>query len=257
MHRERDSDKSSSKVNRHGLSRYIKSSIRRQIRQECGFGCVCCGLAIYQYEHIDPEFKDAKEHDPAKMALLCGSCHQKVTGKKPIWSKQRIKAARANPTTFAKGFSKDSFDISDPFILHLGTNSLEKVNTIIETQEGEKWLWVEPPECPGAPYRLSGVFYDESGNLSLKIDRNEWICPSNVWDLEIEGRQIWIRKKLGKLILHLEAEPPHGLKIHSLKMIKGSVGVEIDKGLVKLTRGGFTLEMDSSGFEDVNTAVRI
>lgn len=62
-------------TNRHGLSRYIPPNIKRTIRKQCGFGCVVCGVAFSMYEHIDPEFCDAKEHDPNKMELLCGSCH--------------------------------------------------------------------------------------------------------------------------------------------------------------------------------------
>jgi len=60
-------------INIHGLSRTIPEGIKRQVRQECGFGCVVCGLAIATYEHIDPPFKTAKDHDPSKIAYLCGS----------------------------------------------------------------------------------------------------------------------------------------------------------------------------------------
>jgi hypothetical protein len=98
----------SEESNRHGLSRRIPDPIARQLRQECGFGCVVCGSAIFDYEHVDPEFKDAEEHDPTKMALLCGSCHDKVTRRQ--WSKDKIKEARANPICLESGFSSEWFD---------------------------------------------------------------------------------------------------------------------------------------------------
>ncbi|MHB0562224.1 hypothetical protein ACX3RA_15640, partial [Escherichia coli] len=58
-------------INKHGLSRRIPETIKRQIRQRCGFGCVICGFGFYDYEHFKPDFVDAKVHDPNGMTLLC------------------------------------------------------------------------------------------------------------------------------------------------------------------------------------------
>jgi len=40
--------------NKFGLSRTIPEAIKSQIRRDDGYGCVVCGNALYQYEHIDP-----------------------------------------------------------------------------------------------------------------------------------------------------------------------------------------------------------
>src|SRR5437016_5533012 len=100
-------------LNKYGLTRRPPAEVRRQIRQECNFGCVCCGLAIAQYEHIDPEFHEAKEHDPAKMAYLCGGCHDRVT--RGVWSKAKVKADRKQPWAKQKGHCHDAFDIGADF----------------------------------------------------------------------------------------------------------------------------------------------
>ena len=50
------------KENEHGLPRHIPADVARAVRQECGFGCVICGVALIQYEHFDPEFAEAREH---------------------------------------------------------------------------------------------------------------------------------------------------------------------------------------------------
>ena len=51
--------------NEHGLSREdLRAPVKRQIRQECFFGCVVCGKLPYTYEHFAPPFKDATEHNP-------------------------------------------------------------------------------------------------------------------------------------------------------------------------------------------------
>ncbi|MXF04188.1 hypothetical protein FQ041_25950, partial [Escherichia coli] len=64
-------------INKHGLSRRIPETIKRQIRQRCGFGCVICGFGFYDYEHFKPDFVDAKIHDPNGMTLLCSQRNQK------------------------------------------------------------------------------------------------------------------------------------------------------------------------------------
>ena len=55
--------------NRFGLSRYIPEDIKRLVRQNSKFGCVVpgCRISFYEYEHILPEFKDARAHDPEKI----------------------------------------------------------------------------------------------------------------------------------------------------------------------------------------------
>ena len=98
-------------VNKFGLSRVIPAEIKREIRQQCGFGCVICGLGIIQYEHVDPEFKDAKKHDPANMTLLCPQCHSKVTTK--MWSKSRVKLAMRMPKCLQQGYSNEFFDFPE------------------------------------------------------------------------------------------------------------------------------------------------
>lgn len=49
------------RVNKYGLKDTISSLVKREVRQRCGFGCVNCGNAVYQYEHLDPTFAEAKE----------------------------------------------------------------------------------------------------------------------------------------------------------------------------------------------------
>ena len=66
-------------TNKHDLSRAIPAKVKLDVRQRSKFGCVICRSAVCQYEHIDPEFADAKSHEAEHICLLCGSCHDKVT----------------------------------------------------------------------------------------------------------------------------------------------------------------------------------
>ena len=65
--------------NKHGLTRDIPNDVKRKVRQRDGFGCVICGSAFYTYEHFDPEFVEAENHDPHGICLLCGTCHRRKT----------------------------------------------------------------------------------------------------------------------------------------------------------------------------------
>ena len=88
-------------MNQHGLSRTISPDIKYQIRKEAYFGCVHCGMAFIDYEHIDPEFSDATKHDPSKMTLLCPDMNQKK--ERGFISKETVWEWKSNPWGKQKG----------------------------------------------------------------------------------------------------------------------------------------------------------
>lgn len=215
-------------TNKHGLRKLQGTSrIARQLRQECGFGCVICGSAFYQYEHIDPEFKDAKKHDPAKMALLCGSCHDKVT--KGIWSKQKVKEARANPHCLQSGFSSDFFDDgTDLPTFVLGGAKVYRPKFVLRIL-GEPLLTMKGAERSGGPVRITGVFYDRNGERIGALEDNCWKGPSKNWDIETVGQKITIRRGHGDIALVLRTEPRKALIIERLDMVYKGVRVYADE----------------------------
>lgn len=64
-------------ANKFGLRRRIGEDIKREVRRRCGYGCVICGEAFFDYDHFDPEYVDATEHNPDGIALLCDK-HQRA-----------------------------------------------------------------------------------------------------------------------------------------------------------------------------------
>lgn len=111
-------------INKYGLSRHIDENIARTIRKACGYGCVRCGMALYEYEHIDPEFAEAHKHNPERMALLCGSCHNAVTRK--TLSKLAVKKARLEPWCLKNGYAHDFLELPDgPVGICLGSTRSE------------------------------------------------------------------------------------------------------------------------------------
>lgn len=203
--------------NRHGLTRHIPADVKRRVRQECGFGCVCCGLAIAMYEHIEPEFANAREHDPAAIAYLCGSCHDRVT--RGVWSKQKVWEARKSPYCIRNGGCWDAFDIESPgnLAVRMGSNLAIGFNKLL-TIEGRTLLGVERPETPGGPYRLTAAFYDADEQLRLEIDGNDWKGPLGAADIECVGRTITIRTSPDEIALQLTSVPRMGVWIRKLNM---------------------------------------
>jgi hypothetical protein len=202
--------------NKHGLSRDLPSDVALTVRQKCGFGCVICGQAICDYEHIDPEFKDATHHDPEKIVLLCPGCHSKVTRK--FLSKDSVKIAALNPKTKSNGFSFDKFDIGPgcPSVT-IGNIRSERVRCIIKIDDDEI-LSVKPPTSHGGPFLLSARLINEFGEEILSIVDNIFQVRDSSWDVTISGGKIRIFSNAKNISLYLRTENPGKIIIEKIRM---------------------------------------
>ena len=80
----------------------IRDPIKRAIRQRCGFGCVLCGIPIYEIDHLMP-YSEVEEHDPENLVLLCKQHHgEKTLGLLPA---ELVAAANADPYNRRMGVS--------------------------------------------------------------------------------------------------------------------------------------------------------
>jgi hypothetical protein len=203
-------------LNFHGLSRNIPEPTKREIRQNSGFGCVVCGCFIVDYEHFNPEFSQAKLHDSNKIALLCPMCHAKVTRK--LLSKSVIQTAMENPKCKQQGFTFAELDSSQthPYII-LGGNTLRNCFIPVMVQN-VPLIQIETPESVGGPYRLSASFFNQNGEISLQIIRNEWRAFSSNWDVELIGGRITIRSAPRAISLQIAFIPNEGIVVEKLDM---------------------------------------
>lgn len=202
--------------NKHGLSRHIPADIEREVRQRCGFGCVICGVALYDHEHFAPDFKDAVKHDPAGITLLCMQCNQKR--RRGVLSVETVQAANANPKCLAQGFASETFDFGTSLMeVKLAGATFRNIKTLV-TIKGYPILSIRSPEASGQPYRLSGLFVDDIGNYTLKITDNVWSADVDQWDVECEGARITIRNRPRNICLVLKQEPPTRLIVERLNM---------------------------------------
>lgn len=205
------------KINKHGLKRNIPSRIKRQIRQECGFGCIICGNAIYQYEHIIPEFNDAKTHDVDKIGLLCGSCHDKVT--RGFLPKEHIQNSRLSPFCLKDESSNLKYFINpkDDLIIELG--NIKFINTFnILVIDSCNILSIITPEIINSPPMISANFYDRNEKKIAWINNNEWFGDTESFDIETVGSVIKIRSDLHKIDLNIKLVHPNTVQISKLNL---------------------------------------
>jgi len=202
--------------NEHGLSRDIPDPVKREVRQRSGFGCVVCGGAVYQYEHVRPPFSEATEHRAEGITLLCGGCHDRKTRR--ILSVESVLGSMKHPKSREQGFSFGPFDVQGHPDVLVGPFKAIKTKTVIR-MFGETILGVDAPEELGGPFRLSAHLRDRDGNTTLSIQQNEWRTPSANWDVEVVGQTITVRRGPGHIAVRLRTDPPHALIVERLDMI--------------------------------------
>lgn len=194
-----------------------------------------CGASIVTYEHIDPPFKDAKDHDPAAMALLCEGCHGKVTRK--FWSKDKVKEARRYPFCKREGYSWGEFDFANLPIIQFGGMRLVGCPIPVSVA-GVPLIEVRPSPQPNAPFLLSALFCDSFGRPVLRITNNVWKAHADSWDLRCEGGRIEIREASGKYALSVLCVPPTEIAIDRLHMRHGALELRGSANQLDVYRGG-------------------
>jgi hypothetical protein len=222
-------------VNRFGLNRNIPQNIQREVRRRCGFGCIICGCAIYQYEHFDPPFVDCRKHTIEGITLLCGSHQDKKTrGFLPL---EVIINANQKPVAKTKGFW-DQFHLGSkyPSIL-LGSNELFNCHDIIMI-DGNSILRIDSPEIKDSPFRLSGRFFNYEGDEYLTIKENEWQGNPACWDVTTKGGLITVKSTQHKPEILVEIsvkDLPSRIVFSKLNMQYQGYKFYIDKdGIFKL-----------------------
>ncbi|MBZ7408195.1 hypothetical protein FMJ21_13215 [Klebsiella grimontii] len=234
------------RINRHGLKDSdLRESQRREIRRDAGYGCVICGALFIQYEHIEPEFHDAKKHESDKMTLLCGSHHDDVSygriTKKMVWD------AKANPKNKPGGkISRSLYHQNSDTNIIIGSSSLGQVGLklfdSILTIKGKPVLWFESDFEPDSPVEVCAIFHDPDGKPHAFINRNCFETAVADYDIKGKGARITISKDRA-VLLKLNFEGGETLKIERLKMYYKNVSIEVNTDeLIKFRSSDFSCD---------------
>ena len=216
----------------------IQAHIRRKVRQDCGFGCVICGMPIYDIDHI-VEYSKVKVHKADNLVCLCPTHHRLKT-----WmTREMLLDYKANPfnksqsatTTFPLYIFGDTIDI------YPGNNHYNKVFTeensvnypivvdnhaLISIKKEQKILL------------LSFLVHDENDKLILQIVDNEIAFSTGVWDAVREGSTFEIYNvELNKAIQFDYSPDERTFVIRRADFYFHGWHVEVDsKGYLRFTR---------------------
>lgn len=198
-------------------SRYIPLPIRREVRQRCGFGCVICGVPLYEYDHIE-QFAKEKKHEAINLTLLCDKHHkEKTVG---LLTKEQVIKANTNPFNIINAEST-------PYLFHFAGNefsvilgdvkmSLDNVNSIhdqlIPLIVYNKALIAFEIIDGNLFFHL--LLYDKTDKLLFKIKENEMVYNPEMWDIEFVGTRLKLREAMGKILFDIEFKMPGTVKLH-------------------------------------------
>ncbi|MGN6645842.1 MAG: HNH endonuclease signature motif containing protein [Cytophaga sp.] len=228
----------------HEISRNIPLPIKRQVRQECGFGCVICGLPLYEYDHIF-DWSIVKEHKIANLALLCDKHHKEKTNR--LLTSDQVLKYRLDPHNLKQEFSKEyslHFEGTD-FSVEIGPTifSLENVNP---TNDFIIPILIDNYRIISFNIVENQLFFDlvvfnKERKLLLEIHENQLIYSIGQWDIEFVGRNLTLREESNKIFFDIDFIIPNKVKINKGTFYYNGRCILIDKNGIQTDRGFFQL----------------
>lgn len=208
-------------------SRNIPLPIQRDVRQRCGFGCVICGMPLYEYEHM-LGWANVERHVAEEITLLCDQHHrERTSGLLPI---EAVIELDKNPYNRREGVSK-------PYDLHYSGSHCEAVigSNQFTTQDAGYGTIMVPISVDGIPLigfvltdghlLLNVNLFDEFNSPVLRITNNRLLYSISPWDIQLSGRRLVIREASRKLLIDIEFEVPNRIHISRGRFLCN--GVEI------------------------------
>jgi trigger factor len=218
-------------------SRNIPLPIQREVRQRCGFGCVICGLPLYEYEHTLGWAK-VERHVADEITLLCDRHHrEKTSGFLPAES---VFEANKNPYNLRDGVSKPydlhySGDICEAII---GSNSF----TMRDDGYGTAIIPVSIDDTPLMVFIMADghlllnlLIFDEFNNLVLRIVNNHLFYSISPWDIQLVSRNLIIREAQRKILIDIVFDVPNKITINRGRFLRNGVEILIRPDHVLMT----------------------
>ncbi len=208
-------------------SRNIPLPIQREVRERCGFGCVMCGMPLYEYEHME-EWALVKRHIANEITLLCDHHHREKTN--GLLPKEVVRKANKDPFNLREGISK-------PYLLHFsGDEAIVEIggNTFSCTDQGYGTAMI-PISVDGIPligliladghFLLNLVIFNEYNSPVLHIKNNQLIFKPVAWDIQLVGTVLTVRENHRKILIEIEFCPPNKVIFKRGRFLRN--GVEI------------------------------
>jgi len=198
--------------------------LKREVRQRCGFGCVLCGLPIYEYDHI-LGWANVRRHVASEITLLCDNHHRaKTAGFLP---NERVIEANRQPWNLRAGVTKpyELYYSGNRFHLQMGfeysgiVNGPRKVLEALRVDD-EPLFWIVLEDNH---YLLNLKVYDSQERLTLHISDNELVLNTHPWDIEIIGSRLTIREASRNILFDVLFKPPSTVIVRRGRFIRNGI----------------------------------
>lgn len=234
-------------------SRNIPHKIKREVRQRCGFGCVICGMPLYEYEHMEG-WANVHRHVADEITLLCDRHHREKTGGLlPLTS---VREANAKPFNKRDEVSKpyDLHFTGDDFAAYIGGNVFK--GNLSRPPNSTPWEYpvIIPVLIDGIPIVsfsigdghifLNMVAFDEYNIPFLQIIENQLVYSTQPWDIELVGRKLTVRQSQKEILIEIEFMPPSAVAITRGKILCNGVEVLVREKHIFVVNNGSMFMMN-------------
>lgn len=218
-------------------SRNIPLPIQREVRQRCGFGCVICGLPLYEYEHME-EWAIVQRHIADEITLLCDQHHREKTA--GLLPKQAVKQANSNPYNLQDGVKKPYLFhfAGDEAVIELGSN----IFTCKDAGYGTAFAPIVVDNVPLLGFVIADghllfnlVAFDEMNHKILHIKNNQLIYSTMPWDIQLVGTTLTIREAHRKILIEINFSPPNKVTINRGRFLLNGVETLISPKRLMIT----------------------
>lgn len=160
-----------------GVSRKPPVAVRRQLRQEVGFGCPVtgCGNPYLEYHHFDPQWHVSPHHDPAGMLAVCATHHAKADA----WTVEQCQELKQSPQS---SVVRGRFEwMRREVVAIVGGNYYHETPNMVVFR-GEPLIWFERDEDGYLLLSMRMLTASNKGRAQLLA--NDWEITGEPLDVE-------------------------------------------------------------------------
>jgi hypothetical protein len=202
----------------------LPADARSELRYYCGFGCVRCGVTIYQYLSL-PVVKDRKPEGGLGATMLCPTCHMLVEEER--LTPAQVHIFHTNPVARQRHFSRDRLPFSNDLPeLVVGGSRAVRDTPIPLSLMGEPILLFAPPRQGVGATRISVRLGGADGEPVQIIDGNEWVVTDGSWGFQHRGDRFSIVQTWGDGLCILRIIQRNRIAVEHLRTTIGGRRIE-------------------------------
>lgn len=167
------------------MKRTPSSRVRRELRQEVGFGCPIpaeghsCGNPYLSWHHFDPPWNIRQHHNSNGMIALCAEHHNKADAH--TWTKEQLRAFKRSARQSGRQV-KGRFDWMHQRLLGIMGSSLLYDCHVLFSYRKQPIIWFERDKDD---YLLVNLRMPRTPYVAeLVVERNDWVMSTDMLDVE-------------------------------------------------------------------------